>query len=111
MKKEEIIELLSKVITPIYQIEENLGMPKTTLQKAVKGERELPKKWSIKLLETYPKEKKAVIVDLNKPTNEIKPPEKPQTSFTIDTTKKVKGDMPDPKKDRAAYARWCRENH
>ena len=72
MKKEEILELLAKVVTPIYQIEQNLGMPKTTLQKAVKGERELPKKWSLKLLETYPKEE-VKILDVDK---SVKPPTK-----------------------------------
>lgn len=112
MKKEEILELLAKVVTPIYQIEANLGMPKTTLQKAVKGERELPKKWSIKLLETYPKEKVIILTDLNKPTNEIKSPENPKTNFVINTTKKEKQlpPMPDPKKDRAGYEKWRREN-
>ena len=50
MTKEEICSILDKVPTPIYQIEVDLGMPKTTLQKAVKGERELPKKWALKLL-------------------------------------------------------------
>ena len=54
MDKHEIVALLNKVVTPVYQIEVNLGMPKTTLQKAISGERKLPKKWAIKLLETYP---------------------------------------------------------
>jgi hypothetical protein len=37
---------------PVYKIEENLGMPPTTLQKVLKGERELPKKW-FKVLDAY----------------------------------------------------------
>ena len=53
MTQQEIIDLLAKVTTPIYQIEEKLGMPKTTLQKAIKGERDLPKKWCIKLLDMF----------------------------------------------------------
>lgn len=53
MEREEIIALLNRVICPVYQIEVDLGMPKTTLQKAIKGERKLPKKWAVKLLEIY----------------------------------------------------------
>lgn len=55
MEKEEIIALLNDVICPVYQIEADLGMPKTTLQKAIKGERKLPKKWAIKLKERFQK--------------------------------------------------------
>lgn len=45
-------ELLEEIALPISQIEANLFMPKTTLQKALKGERKLPKKW-MKKLEYY----------------------------------------------------------
>lgn len=54
MNKEEIqkqIAIMDAYI-PVYKIEEKLGMPKTTLQKVLKGERELPKKW-LKVLEAY----------------------------------------------------------
>lgn len=67
MDKIEIIELLSKVSVPVYQIEQDLGMPKTTLQKAIKGERELPKKWWLLLKEKY---------------EEKKEPEKPQIEIS-----------------------------
>lgn len=54
MNKDELIKLLEEVDTPIYQIESEIGMPKTTLQKAIKGQRDLPKRWRIKLLAKYP---------------------------------------------------------
>lgn len=53
MKKEEIEELLKNEITPICQVEARLGIPKTTLQKAIKGERTLPQKWAIILKNAY----------------------------------------------------------
>lgn len=49
MKTDEINTLLETVRRPIYKIEADLGMPKTTLQKAVKGQRTLPKKWATDL--------------------------------------------------------------
>lgn len=58
--KIEINGILEKVATPIYQIEIDLGMPKTTLQKAIKGERVLPKKWALKLIEAFPKKEEVV---------------------------------------------------
>lgn len=51
MKAEEIKILLDKVYRPVCKIEDDLGMPKTTLQKAIKGKRSLPKRWSIELKE------------------------------------------------------------
>ena len=36
MEKQEIVALLNTVAIPTYQIEANLGMPKTTLQKVLK---------------------------------------------------------------------------
>ena len=59
MDKNEIIALLNKVAIPVYQIEVNIGMPKTTLQKAIKGERILPKKWELLLREKYEEKKEA----------------------------------------------------
>jgi hypothetical protein len=58
MNGEEIRKLLENVSTPICQIELELGMPKTTLQKSIKGMRTLPKKWSIALRNKYPAESK-----------------------------------------------------
>lgn len=75
MEKEEIVALLNTVAIPTYQIEVNLGMPKTTLQKVLSGQRKkLPKKWSLKLKETY---KPAEEVELPKP-NKKKPPTIPK---------------------------------
>lgn len=90
MDKKEIERLLSQVATPIYQIEKSLGMPKTTLQKAIKGERELPKKWALKLASAYTPQKVVKIVDATKPTNEVKPPEVPQTNYTIDIKEQIR---------------------
>lgn len=59
MNKEEIVALLNSVASPVCQIEAELGMPKTTLQKAIKGERRLPKKWALKLTEKYSGQKEA----------------------------------------------------
>ncbi len=52
-----------------------------------------------------PKKEKIIIKDLTKPTHTIKPiTDKPEpTNKSINT-------MPDPKKDRAGYAKWAREN-
>lgn len=94
MTKEELCGILDKVPTPIYQIEVELGMPKTTLQKAIKGERELPKKWTLKLLEAYPPKKAEIkIQDATEPTNVVKP-EKPlgakKSNITINTAAEPK---------------------
>lgn len=54
MTKEQIqaeIQEMDSYI-PVSKIEESLGMPPTTLQKVLKGKRELPKKW-VKVLEGY----------------------------------------------------------
>ena len=54
LSKEEIrkeIENMDAWI-PIYEIEKRLGMPPTTLQKVLSGNRELPKKWK-NVLEAY----------------------------------------------------------
>lgn len=49
MKSEEIEKLLEDVPNPISHIERDLGIPATVLQKALKGKRNLPKKWAIAL--------------------------------------------------------------
>lgn len=94
MTKEELLGILDKVPTPIYQIEVALGMPKTTLQKAIKGERELPKKWILKLLEKYPP-KLIKIQDANKKTNTVKnlTENKPTINFVVDTTPAVRNEI------------------
>ena len=103
MKSEEIDKLLENVPNPISHIERDLGMPATVLQKALRGKRNLPKKWAIALrlyVETkqyllsgaiphIPPSKREVVEqvvkDFTKPTNEIKPKEQPKSNFTIDT--------------------------
>jgi hypothetical protein len=45
-----------EIYLPISKIEKNLGMPKTTIQQVLNGNRNLPKKW-VKILEKYFKEK------------------------------------------------------
>lgn len=49
MNKSELEVLLKDDATPIYKLEQELGMPPTTLQKALTGGRNLPKKWALKL--------------------------------------------------------------
>lgn len=51
MTKSEIEKEINEmdVYVPVSKIEEILGMPITTLQKVLKGERKLPKKWGKKL--------------------------------------------------------------
>ncbi len=54
MTKEQIEKEIAEMNEwmPISKIEERLGMPPTTLQKVLKGERKLPKKW-VNKLEAY----------------------------------------------------------
>lgn len=54
MTKEQIHKGMKEmdVYVPVSQIEKELNMPVTTLQKVLKGERGLPKKWR-KPLENY----------------------------------------------------------
>ncbi len=80
MKKTDIEKAISEMkdYVPVRLIERHLGMPKTTLQKVLKGQRELPKKWQ-KPLEAYfgknpesiskepPKQKAASHTSENKP--------------------------------------------
>jgi plasmid maintenance system antidote protein VapI len=49
MNQSELIELLKDVPSPISRIEEKLGMPKSTIQKVIDGNRRLPKEWEIRL--------------------------------------------------------------
>jgi hypothetical protein len=53
MTAEEIKKLLENTTDPIYKIEADLKMPKTTLQKALKGQRELSVKWEQLLKERF----------------------------------------------------------
>lgn len=107
MKSEEIIKLLEFVPHSISHIERDLGMPKTVLQKAIKGYRGLPKRWSLALkayVETkqyllsgaiphIPPSKREVVEqvvkDFTKPTNQIKPQEQPKSNFAINTRPKT----------------------
>lgn len=97
MNQEELTKLLENVGSPISRIEEKIGMPKSTLQKALKGERTLPKEWAIKLKDFVAKKQyiglkrkssKTQVKDLNEQsegtTQNIKPP--PGSNRTIDTT-------------------------
>lgn len=52
MNDVELNKLLENVAIPISTIEKQIGIPTTVLQKAMKGKRQLPKKWSI-LLKDY----------------------------------------------------------
>jgi len=112
MDKKEIDILLREVTIPIYQIEENLGMPKTTLQKAIKGDRVLPKKWALKLKELFPIKKEIVINELNEQANKVEP-QKPlgteKSNFTINTTippMPQKSDFKDSYEFAAAKSEW-----
>lgn len=49
MDKDSVLKLLENVAAPIIRIEEKIGMPRSTLQKAIDGDRPLPKEWAIKL--------------------------------------------------------------
>lgn len=54
LSREEIQKEIEEMATwfPVYEIEKRLNMPPTTLQKVLKGTRELPKKWH-NILEAY----------------------------------------------------------
>lgn len=72
MTKEQIQKEIEEMdaYVPVKTIEERLGMPPTTLQKVLKGERKLPKKWH-KILEAYfvrkPETTKKATTDSNAP--------------------------------------------
>ena len=91
MTKEEIQEQIRimDAYIPVYKIEENLGMPATTLQKVLSGKRELPKKW-LKVLETYFVKKPAAIPAPEEPENkEEKQPKEEFSSFKDYQKKKM----------------------
>ena len=48
-QQQELISLLEDIDVPIVAIERKIGCPLTSLQKALKGERSLPKEWAIRL--------------------------------------------------------------
>lgn len=53
MNSLELQEIINTLPDPIYKIEQDLGMPVTTLNKALKNGRGLPRKWAIKFREKY----------------------------------------------------------
>ena len=67
---EEIVEIIQSMNIPVYEAEKKLGIPSTTLHKAIKGQRLLSEKWT------------KILKDSMKPCgvetdhNEIKPEEK-----------------------------------
>lgn len=61
MEKKEILNLVKTIGKTVRQIEIELGMPQSTLNKAVLGTRELPEKWEQPLLElANPSKKESV---------------------------------------------------
>jgi len=68
---DEIKKLIAESPDPIYKIEADLKMPKTTLQKALKGQRELSVKWEQALRERFwrpsDEEMMRLPVDYNRP--------------------------------------------
>lgn len=93
MTKEQIQKEIQEMdnYIPISKIEENLKMPPTTLQKVLKGKRELPKKW-YKVLETYfvdESKKIETSVSVNG-IIPIKPQNKPHTDTIKDLTGETK---------------------
>lgn len=99
MTKEEIQKEIAEmdVYLPVSKIEENLGMPKTTLQKVLSGERELPKKWS-KVLGAY---------FVKKPEKKVVVPEKEIMEAEVKSGKK---EMPKGL-DKGGILKWLRENN
>lgn len=91
MNSKELHELLDIVTKPIYQIEIQIGIPATVLQKALKGKRKLPKKWSIRLKDyvqrkeyligAVPKKVKTETTESEKQKEEPKNDEKSLTYF------------------------------
>jgi hypothetical protein len=77
MTADELNKLLKTATDPIYRIEAELGMPRTTLQKALKGQRELSTKWENAIRERFWKptdeEMMRLPVNLSRPENEYGP--------------------------------------
>ena len=46
----DLVDLLGSLTEPISVIERKLGIPSSTLAKAKSGERDLPRKWAVKLV-------------------------------------------------------------
>jgi hypothetical protein len=77
MNKEELTKLLEEVSAPISKIEAKIGMPKNSLQKALKGERKLPKSWALKLKDFIAK-KQYIGLTRGRPKEVSKTTEKPK---------------------------------
>ena len=75
MNKTQLIEAINdmKVYKAISEIERELQMPRTTLQKAVKGYRKLPRRWLKPVADYFGKP----FVDRPKPVREMPPKPKP----------------------------------
>lgn len=118
MKAADIKKLIENVPLSISDIEMRIGMPKTTLQKALKGGRDLPKKWQLKL--NFFIEKKQYltlneqIAENNKPENKerilqtrnrVATSEHRQNPITLDeaTTKHHLWKEDDPKENSMAF--------
>jgi hypothetical protein len=66
MKAKEVMNLFKDIPTPVAQIEHELEMPKTTLQKAIKGKRDLPKRWDKAVIDYLKKHKNAIYKPIKK---------------------------------------------
>ena len=84
MTKEELIVLMADVVRPMYKIEKDIGMPMNTLQRAMKGTKDLPKKWAVKL-KGYIERKEYLTADLKNPTT------KPETTQIKDLNQQTTG--------------------
>lgn len=101
MNKEELAVLLVDVVRPRYKIENDLGIPKNVLQQAMKGKRNLPKKWAVLLKEYVQKKrylvanilenkKRSVITEVEEKTEEPnEQSERPLTTIEIIRRKKL----------------------
>lgn len=93
---------------PIYisvrSIELSVGMPITTLQKSLKGEILLPKKWQKPLL-NYLGMSRIVLADLNEQTNKVQDLTKisPMSNYVINTIKHPLWKDGDPKENSMAF--------
>lgn len=97
-------------------LERLIGLPQNSLSGVIAGTKTLSKKSELKVEKFMASEKpdpltliipknKSEIKDYTKQVKQVKPiTDKP------DPTNKTINTMPDPKKDRAAYSKWLREN-
>jgi len=81
MQAETIKSLLENVGKPISHIEQEIGIPKTALQKAINGKRGLPKRWSIALRNYVESKQYLIAVGIESP--------KPENKKELKKTKKV----------------------